>query len=261
MKKYIQALLCLILASCASTQEKPQNVCPTADQDVRQHSCVAIKPEATISNILSAWANPSNLWPKDDDGMVRLSVQFLDGGKIQRQQAFERFSRIDEVGDGLQVRLAGPGEIGDIRCAFKCSGHWSFLGRGAKTIPGDRATMNLELDAFAPESEWDRVATHEFCHAIGIEHEHQHPDAEIPWDVPAVVRYYRATQGWSEQQTHFQVIDRKAVPNAWKTAFDKNSIMLYPVLSQHTRGKFAVGWNTRLSALDIEMIRRIFPKP
>jgi hypothetical protein len=121
--------------------------------------------------------------------------------------------------------------------------------------------MNLELDAFTQEREWDRVGYHEFCHALGLEHEHQHPDAQIPWDVPAVVKFYRATQGWDERQTHFQVIDRKAVPNAWKTAFDRDSIMLYPIESRHTGGKLAVGWNTRLSPLDIEMIRRIFPAP
>jgi len=259
MKKYLLTLL--LLASCASPKETTGDVCPVADRDIRQNSCVAIKAEATLGSVVFAWANPTNFWPRNDDGMVALSVQFLGGGKVQRQQAFKRFSRIDAIADGLQVRLASPGEVGDIRCAFGCSGHWSFLGKAAKTIGRDKATMNLELDAFASEQEWDRVATHEFCHAIGIEHEHQHPDANIPWDVPAVEGFYRTTQGWSTRETHFQVIDRKTVPNAWKTAFDKGSIMLYPILPQHTKGQLSVGWNTRLSPLDIEMIRRIFPKP
>jgi hypothetical protein len=255
-------MLGLLVASCSAIEEQNTvDVCPVEGRESRQHSCVAIKAEASKFPFLSAWANPNNFWPKSEDGTVKLAVAFLGGDKTQRQQAFKRFSQIDELADGLQVRLVGPGEKSDIRCAFECSGHWSYLGRTARTISREKATMNIELDAFSPSKEWDRVALHEFCHALGLEHEHQHPDASIPWDVPVVIEDYRRTQGWSESQTRYQVLDRQKVPNAWKTAFDKKSLMLYPIPGRHTKNRLEVGWNTQLSALDIEMIRRIFPAP
>lgn len=47
-----------------------------------------------------------------------------------------------------------------------------------------------------PDQEYSRVVLHEFGHALGAIHEHQHPEAAIPWDKPKVYEYYAR---WLEQ--------------------------------------------------------------
>jgi hypothetical protein len=55
------------------------------------------------------------------------------------------------------------------------------------------------LLANTPDQEYSRVVLHEFGHALGAIHEHQHPAAGIPWDKPKVYEYY-ARQHWSIDQ-------------------------------------------------------------
>lgn len=260
MKKYILPLL-LILASCASTPAPDTSPCPPIKGGgvASDQTCVAMLAPERPLGVLFAWADRSNVWRTDDDGIVRLKIQFLDGSELQRNNAMARFNKVADLAPGLEIKLADPGEEGDIRVAFKSLGHWSYLGRQAARIDGQ--TMNIQLSGRDRASEWDRVAIHEFLHALGFEHEHQHPRALIPWDRNAVYRDYARTQGWSRQQVDYQVLNRKQAKTLEATPFDPGSIMLYPIPAAHTRGRLVVGWNTALSPCDIELLKRLYPAP
>ena len=72
--------------------------------------------------------------------------------------------------------------------AFRFSVH------AACAKPG-QASMRLEGFHTHLPSNWDETVRHEFGHALGLEHEHQHPDegceAEFLWeDEPGYVRTY-----------------------------------------------------------------------
>lgn len=78
---------------------------------------------------------------------------------------------------------------GDIRISFDRTGYYSVIGSesNASSVvgPGEES-MNLEgFDAFLPP-DWAATVKHEFGHALGFEHEHQHPtdgcNAEFRWD-------------------------------------------------------------------------------
>jgi hypothetical protein len=47
------------------------------------------------------------------------------------------------------------------------------------------------------EKLWRRVVLHEFGHVLGLQHEHQNPNAGIKWKLKAVEDYYVNTVGWT----------------------------------------------------------------
>jgi hypothetical protein len=209
---------------------------------------------------LFAWADGSNIWKKDADGMVRLRVRFLDGDPKQHELAWKRFQVIDELTPGLEVRLAEAGELSDIRVSFSCQGHWSRLGKQAAYFPG-QTTLNIELDRWDTASEWNRVALHEFMHALGVEHEQQHPNHEIPWDREKVYAHFWETQRWDRQMVDFQVLNRGNPKSLRTSGFDSDSLMMYPIPAALTTNGYSVGWNTCLTPLDIALLQDLYPAP
>ena len=113
--------------------------------------------------------------------------------------------------------------VADIRIDFnRFGGAWSLLGTECLTVKNKaEATMNFG---------WFDVPTtlHEFCHALGMVHEHQNPKGKaILWDKPRVREWANKTQGWSEQTTNNNIIERYKLDEINGSTFDSKSIMLY----------------------------------
>lgn len=72
----------------------------------------------------------------------------------------------------------------DIRIGFEDGqGFWSMIGTDATSewlVPPGAASMNLEgLHGYSPMPKgWRSTIYHEFGHALGLQHEHQHPTSE-----------------------------------------------------------------------------------
>lgn len=113
--------------------------------------------------------------------------------------------------------------VADIRIDFnRFGGAWSLLGTECLTVKNKQeATMNFG---------WFDVPTtlHEFCHALGMVHEHQNPKGKaILWDKPRVREWANKTQGWSEETTNNNIIERYKLDEINGSTFDSKSIMLY----------------------------------
>jgi hypothetical protein len=188
-----------------------------------------------------------------------LRVKFLDGvASVQEKVA--RVAKQWEEHANLKLELVNTGAA-EIRISFKQSGSWSYLGTDALVIAANQPTMNYGwLTPTTNDSEYSRVVLHEFGHAFACIHEHQHPDAGIPWDREMVYRYYKATNGWDQAMTDRNVLDRYSATVTNFSAFDGTSIMQYSVPEELTIGDFAIGWNTQLSATDRSFIGTMYPK-
>jgi hypothetical protein len=191
----------------------------------------------------------------------RLRVRFLDGDSAVQQKIaniapeWAQFTNLelDFVRDGTA----------EIRISFRDVGFsWSTVGTDALSRPRTQPSMNYGwLKPNTAEREYRRVVLHEFGHALGMIHEHQNPEAvgRIPWDKPKVYAYY-ARQGWSQQDVDDNIFDVYDRDDTNFTSFDSSSIMQYAVPDDLTVGSFAIGWNTELSNMDQDFMRRQYPK-
>lgn len=189
-----------------------------------------------------------------------LRVHFLDGHP-DVQAKVEEYAHQWSKHANIKFKF-GYDPSAEIRISFEQEGSWSYLGTDALVIPRPEPTMNYGwLTPGSAEDEFRRVVTHEFGHALGSIHEHQHPEAGIPWDKEAVYRYFMGPpNNWTKEDTDHNLFERydKTITNF--SAYDKDSIMHYPISNDFTLGDFEVGWNASLSSLDKDFMGIMYPK-
>jgi hypothetical protein len=190
-----------------------------------------------------------------------LRIRFLDGDP----EVHVRVQTIaSEWMDHASVRLEFVQDPPvEIRVAFTPGSSWSWVGTEALTVPLTEPTMNLGwLTAETTEEDCRRVVLHEFGHVLGCIHEHMSPDGGIQWNRPAVYAYYeQPPYSWSHATTDSNVFAVYDKAQTQFSTFDPQSIMLYPIPKGFTTNGFEAGWNTSLSATDIEFIGSVYPLP
>ena len=156
----------------------------------------------------------------------------------------------------LKFTFIEKSEIADKKNVVKISfdpdgGAWSLVGKDAINQKGP--TMNLG---------WFDVSTvlHEFGHVLGMIHEHQSPLGKpIDWNQKAVFKWARETQGWNQEETKKNILDKYDKTMINGSDFDPLSVMLYffpPKLTINHRG---TQQNLRLSADDVIWIEKTYP--
>ncbi|MNF65366.1 Astacin (Peptidase family M12A) [compost metagenome] len=132
----------------------------------------------------------------------------------------------------------------------------SDLGTDALLTPADETTMKLGTNHTS--AGYAAIVMHEFGHALGLEHEHQHPDANIPWDRDKTYLWFQRF-GMSREMIDAQVFPLDRNPDLTYATYDRHSIMHYEVRNECTIGEWYQPNNTQLSAGDIAFARRIYP--
>lgn len=189
-----------------------------------------------------------------------LRVRFLDGDPLV-QERIPPFAQQWSEHANIQFEFTDDPEA-EIRISFAQAGSWSYLGTDALVIPRSQPTMNFGwLTRATPNEEYARVVIHEFGHALGCIHEHQNPASEIPWNKEAVYDFYQGPPNfWAREQVDINLFTRYAEDITQFSDFDPDSIMLYPIPNQFTRGDFEVGWNHALSDTDKHYVGVLYPQ-
>ena len=193
-----------------------------------------------------------------------LRVHFLDGSSAQRARVQEFATEwCNYANIGLDF---GGGPDSEIRISFVAdAGSWSAV--GTDCLVGDyfkagEPTMNFGwLRDDTDDTEFRRVTTHEFGHALGAIHEHQNPfGSSIQWDVAAVYQYFSGPPNyWSKEDIDFNVLQKYSADQLNGTQFDPESIMLYSFDPSLTLNHVGTANNTDLSDGDKQFIAQTYP--
>jgi len=191
-----------------------------------------------------------------------IRIKFLGGHSLVRQKV-ERHAMEWTKHANIKFQFVGDPEPAEVRIDFQNGGSWSLLGTDALTAPAYQSTMNFGwLEPGSDEPTYSSVVLHEFGHMLGLIHEHMFPGpGGVKFNRDAAQEYYGNTQGWTPEMVQQQVLDVYRESDAATTPrIDKDSIMMYPI--PEGLANIVVGWNTRLSPMDIEFIgRHYFPPP
>lgn len=197
----------------------------------------------------------AKLWPNGQVLRVRFlgGDAFLQGKVMQFAKQWEEFANVK-----FQVVSSGTAEI---RIAFETGGSWSYMGKDAMYVNQNAASMNFGwFKSNTSDQEFSRTTLHEFGHALGMIHEHQHPVAGIPWDTAKVYEYYMAApNNWTRDDVDQNLFEKYNTTQTQFCKYDKYSIMHYSVPEAHTIGTYSVGNNTVLSDEDKSLMSKLYP--
>lgn len=162
-----------------------------------------------------------------------------------------------------------------IRISFRTDkdfgGYWSYAGTLAANAPSSEPTMNYggflsDLKKYyggSNRQEWLKsyergTILHEFGHALGLAHEHYHPDCQNDMNADAIVKRKMDIEGRSEPETRYNMIYKDYLAYLYANneitqnpvvsgRIDRKSIMLYEEVTD-VHGSVAAfyksGWNS-----------------
>jgi hypothetical protein len=146
--------------------------------------------------------------------------------------------------------------------------NYSYL--GTQSIGLEGASMVLGVRLSSPL--FEVIVLHEFGHALGMEHEHQHPQANIPWDLNALRRSLKdalrseiedleALSEAVEEELDTQFLPLPDHGENLLLPYDRNSIMHYGIRQEHTLGNWTARQNLKISKKDKRFMRLVYPTP
>lgn len=187
-----------------------------------------------------------------------ISVSFLDGDPALQEKVKQAALLWTAPGLAhLNLEFRNDNNT-DIRISFKHKGSWSTVGTTCRQVPKPQPTMNYGwLNKNSTQTAIEEVVLHEFGHALGLIHEHQHPAGGIKWNREKVIQDLSGPPNqWTLQQIEFNMFQPYSKKETnFTEGMDPKSIMMYPFPPSWTEDGFSTTTNSKLSEKDKEFIR------
>ena len=118
--------------------------------------------------------------------------------------------------------------------------------------------MTIVLALEHAEFEWTLL--HEFGHVLGLHHEHQHPEADIPWDLEKVYAFYKNEYNFERDRVDSDALPLPRYSDGIYGDYDPLSVMHYNIDSRLTLNNWSHPGNLKLSEKDKAAARKIYPQ-
>ena len=153
------------------------------------------------------------------------------------------------------------GTQGDIRISTSADikGDWSIIGTGALTVPANEPTMHLDLNK--TEEMFKMNILHEFGHALGLRHEHKHPDRTLDFNLPRMYELYKKQFNFDKVEVYEQILQKLNPADIIASDYDPTSIMHYNLSRLVLWKQKSTGYNAKLSNHDKALLQSIYPRP
>lgn len=149
---------------------------------------------------------------------------------------------------------------GDVRIAAdnKSYGGSSTVGVNAKKVPTNKPTMFIGF-AHGLTAKTGQTIMHEFGHALGLKHEHQHPYRSLDFNAENTYQHYEQNSQ-SRAEANEQLLKTLDPNQVFFSQYDQKSIMHYGLPGNFFNNHKPTLDNYEVSETDKHFISALYPK-